>query len=259
MVTCFLSVGKIKQFFKNQIYLHSYRIFQNETSNDMFLEPSALVINEGSEYTHSTDSIFAFNYINLDEILNRNLARPIHTQTRIINKCLLNYFLFELDLEEHLAALRMYMLCENASFSQTLIDELCQTILFSTEQKSSFLFESQLNPIYVTEAFDKAVANIKNCKYIENFSIRLASEKAQMGSRSLGKQMNNQQSKILFFLNCFELRYKLAWPLNIIVTERCFARYNRIFQFLLQIKLVLGAITNIWYALKQFGKWFIFI
>ncbi len=220
-------------------------------NEEYFVERDALIDNENCAYTDLCQEVFSFNYINLEELLNRSLAQSISTQSGIINKCLLHYFLFELRLEEHLAALRMYMLCENASFSQTLIDELCQSILFSTDQNtSSFLFKSQLNPVYVTEALDKAVSNIKNCSYVENFSIRLDYERSS--ERAL--KTTSDQSQILLFLNCLELKYKLDWPLNIVVTDKSFDSYNKIFQFLLQIKLILAAITNIWYNLKRFGK-----
>lgn len=147
----------------------------------------------------------------------------------------------------------MYMLCENASFSQTLIDELCGNILFSIDQKASFLFESQLNPIYVTEALDKAISSRKNCKYVENFSIRMDFEGEGLKFKAASKSASYQK-QVLMFLNCLELKYKLDWPLNIIITDKCFESYNRIFQFLLQIKLILAAIINIWSTLKQFGK-----
>ncbi len=231
-------------------------------NEEHLIEKDPHIDNEKCEYIDKIDHvIFSFNYINLEEILNRSLIQAIHTQSRIINKSLLYYFLFELNLEDHLAALRMYMLCENASFSQTLIDELCESILFSNDQKASFLFESQLNPIYVTEALDKAVCNIKNCAYVENFSIRLDYEKektlrTKVISSGYASNYNANQSQILLFLNCLELKYKLDWPLNIVITEKCFDGYNKIFQFLLQIKLILSAITNIWYNLKHFGKLF---
>ncbi len=221
---------------------------------EYFEEEDIDIENEHYEYIDSTDSLFSFNYINIEEILNRNLTKTIKTQSGIINKCLLNYFLFELKLEEHLAALRMYMLCENASFSQTFIDELSGNILFSVDQKVSFLFESQLNPIYVTEALDKAISNIKNCKYVENFSIRLDFDGETNLKLKNASKSASYQKQILMFLNCLELKYKLDWPLNIIITDKCFESYNRIFQFLLQIKLVLSAIINIWTTLKQFGK-----
>ncbi len=197
--------------------------------------------------------IFAFNYINLEEILARLLFKPVQIQSEIVNKCLLNYFLFDLNLEEHLMALRMYMFCENSEFSQIFIDELCENVFFSASNHSNvFLFENQLNPIYLAEALDKAISSTKGCKYIENFSIRLDYDNEKR--KQLDNSKNNSlQRQILMFLNCLELKYKLNWPLNIVITENCLESYNKIFEFFLQIKLILTTLNYIWHTLKRFG------
>lgn len=210
--------------------------------------------NEIYEYRVSNDPLYSFNYLHLEEILNRSLTQAIQIQSEIINKSLMNYFLFDLNLEENLAALRMYMLCENAEFSGTLIENLCGSILFSSHQKSSFIFSNPLNPIFVTEALDKAISSIKNCKYVENFSVHLECE---LDNSKLVMSAKNSpvQKQVLMFLQCLELNYKMNWPLNIIITDKCFESYNKIFKFLLQNKLIMSAINNIWNQLKRYGKY----
>ena len=226
-----------------------------DSTVEFFKEKDIYVRNEAYEYKVSKDPLYSFNYLHLGEILKRSLTQPIQMQSEIINKSLLNYFLFDLNLEENLAALRMYMLCENAQFSGTLIDNLCENILFSSNQKSSFLFSNPLNPIFVTEALDKAVSSIKKCNYVENFSIRLDCE-SENSKHVMTAKKSPVQKQVLLFLKCLELNYKVNWPLNIIITEKCFESYNKIFKFLLQNKLIMSAINNIWNQLKLYGKLF---
>ena len=56
------------------------------------------------------------------------------------------------------------------------------------------------------------------------------------------------------FLNCFEFKYTVGFPLNLIINKNNLAVYNKIFAFLLQIKFVLTATTNIWHTLKKIGN-----
>ena len=203
--------------------------------------------------------MFGYNYINIEEILSRILFQPIQIQNELVNKCLVNYFLTELKLEEHLTALRMYMLFESSEFAQTFISELCDNIIF-TQNRFNNLNENLLNPVIVNEALDRAVASIRNCKYVENFSIRIDQNKEKARQTLANKHMKSvsnfsisYQKQILIFLNCLELKYKLEWPLNLIITDKCMRNYNQLFEFLLQIKLVLTALNSIWNSLKCFG------
>ena len=226
-------------------------------TQNYFEESEFKIERESAECEHQ--STFSFNYINLKEILDRLLCKPIQIQAELVNKCVLNYFLFELNLEEHLTALRMYMFCEDSEFSQVFIDEIAEKILFATnytKSKHAFLFENQLNPVYVNEALDKAISSVRNTKFVHNISIRLDYEKNKQQLQGKPKQ-HNSQYQTLMFLNCLELKYKLSWPLNIIITEKCLANYNKVFEFLLQIKLVQSALNNVWHTLKRFGKFVI--
>lgn len=151
------------------------------------------------------------------------------------------------------------MLFESSEFSQTFINELSDKIIFTTNRFNN-LNENLLNPVYVNEALEKAISSIKNCSCVENFSVRIDYNK-EKARQTVAKQSKNcssfstsYQKQILIFLNCLELKYKLDWPLNLIITDRCMRNYNQIFEFLLQIKLVLTALNNIWNELKCFGK-----
>lgn len=47
---------------------------------------------------------------------------------------------------------------------------------------------------------------------------------------------------------------KVDWPLNIVVTENCMNKYNKIFSFLLQLKHMVWTLKDVWFHLKRTGK-----
>ncbi len=55
-------------------------------------------------------------------------------------------------------------------------------------------------------------------------------------------------------LDCLELNYRVAWPLNIVVTDTCVHKYARIFTFMLQLKRVVWTLKDVWHTLKRDGK-----
>lgn len=201
---------------------------------------------------------FGYEYISVDEILNRILYKPIQTQLDLVNKSIIAHFLFDLKLDEHLAALRSYMFFENGEFAQTFVDHLLTSKGFESEHllligdvdsesriKSSHV---TISPILINEAFNKAVSRvIKTCKYADNLSIRidLSAESSHRATCS---------NSLMSFIDQFELVYKLAWPLNIIVNEASMRSYNQVFRFLLQIKLVLSVLNNVWHTVKRLSN-----
>ncbi|RXM94295.1 Gamma-tubulin complex component 6 [Acipenser ruthenus] len=44
---------------------------------------------------------------------------------------------------------------------------------------------------------------------------------------------------------------KVDWPLNIVITDSCMNKYNRIFSFLLQLKHMVWTLRDIWFHLKR--------
>ena len=196
-------------------------------------------------------SLFTYNYMNIEEILTKILYKPINIQTRMVNKCLLNYFLFELKLEEHFASIRKFMFFENAEFSQCFVDDLSEKMLLGNGELRCL---NRFNSILVNEALCKAVAKSGIESHIADYlTIRVNREKENGFNKH---EEINYPKQVLVFLNCLELGYQRSWPLNIVITEKCMNSYNQVFQFLLQIKIVLSALNSVWYKLKQYGKYF---
>jgi gamma-tubulin complex component 6 len=44
------------------------------------------------------------------------------------------------------------------------------------------------------------------------------------------------------------------WPLNIIITDGCMNKYNRLFSFLLQLKHMVWSLRDVWFHLKRTGE-----
>ncbi|KAJ6666431.1 hypothetical protein lerEdw1_000705 [Lerista edwardsae] len=44
---------------------------------------------------------------------------------------------------------------------------------------------------------------------------------------------------------------KVDWPLNIVITENCINKYNKIFSFLLQLKHMVWTLKDVWFHLKR--------
>lgn len=204
-------------------------------------------VDEVEEFQIENTEVYTFNYINLEEIFNRILYRPVQMQLSLVNRSCINYFLFDLKLEEHLGALRKYVLFENGIFAQKLVDELMVKIEDSHYTGNFFDLEFLLSPIYLREAFNKTCALIRNCKFVENLSIRLNVDKK---SSKMGGLLN--------YLSMIELVYRVDWPINIVINESTVKLYNEIFGFLLKIKFVLSALSSIWHTLRRYGKQILF-
>jgi len=251
------NLSLVDDFLANSNYLY-------KTTNTFFSDPNEKDYSIETEQSNSTliqGDIYSFNYIEIDDILNRILFKPIQIQSELVNKCLINYFLFDLNLEGHLEAIRKYFLFENGEFAQVLVDQLSEN-LFSIDYVRDKSLKNEVNrtknqqknllsPIYVYEALNKAVSQIKNCKFIDKLSIFI--------NNDLIINSNDQSRKnedVLTFLNCLELKYTVGFPLNLIINQKSIASYNKLFTFLLQIKFVMHSNKNIWFTLKKIGKYY---
>lgn len=215
--------------------------------NDLVYVPDDdLCFDEKKFRLNDSAELHSFRYIDLEEILSRILYRPVQIQLNLVNKSCINYFLFDLRLEDHLLALRKYVLFENGVFAQKFVDELMLRIEDMHYNGQFVDLQFLLSPIYLKEAFAKACTLFKNCQFISNLSIRLKS-----------KKNNTKVSGLLNYLDTIELNYDTEWPLNIVINQANLDLYNEIFGFLLKIKFVLSALNNIWQTLRRYGKFFL--
>lgn len=58
-----------------------------------------------------------------------------------------------------------------------------------------------------------------------------------------------------FFLSLYlHIMSQVDWPLNIIITDSCMNKYNRLFSFLLQLKHMVWSLREVWFHLKRTGE-----
>ena len=65
------------------------------------------------------------------------------------------------------------------------------------------------------------------------------------------KDINTVQSNSVDTLYCFTLRYRIGWPLNLILTEEVMDDYSCIFNFVLQLRLAAWVLQDIYIDLKD--------
>ncbi|RNA30941.1 Gamma-tubulin complex component 6 [Brachionus plicatilis] len=213
----------------------------NLLTNLSYVSDDDLCFEEKKYQPSDSAQSHSFRFVDLEEILSRILYRPVQVQLKLVNKSCINYFLFDLRLEDHLQALRKYVLFENGVFAQKFVDELMLKVEDMHYNGHFVDLEFLLSPIFIKEAFAKTCSLFKNCQFISNLLIRLKS-----------KINNSKTSRLLNYLDMIELAYEAQWPLNIIINQTNLNFYNEIFGFLLKIKFVLSALNNIWQTLRRY-------
>ncbi|XP_074657385.1 gamma-tubulin complex component 6-like [Tubulanus polymorphus] len=208
---------------------------------DIGLERMGEILKE--EMTRSLSSpvpeiehVDTLRYQPLDSLMNKCLAPPIFAQISLVNRSLLNYFFNELEIDRHFEALRMYLFLEDGEFGQTLSDSLFERL------STDCMPHEVLNPVSLNRILTKALRSsihAENTSLTENISFRVKYIPAIL-------QLNTASA-----INCLDLQYKVKWPLNIVITDNCLDKYNRVFTFMLQMKRISWIIKDIWHRLKH--------
>lgn len=72
-------------------------------------------------------------------------------------------------------------------------------------------------------------------------------------------QLTRSRFLALFHAHLFALSppphvSQVDWPMNIIITDSCMNKYNRLFSFLLQLKHMVWSLREVWFHLKRTGE-----
>uniref|UniRef100_A0A672ZDG5 Gamma-tubulin complex component 6 n=1 Tax=Sphaeramia orbicularis TaxID=375764 RepID=A0A672ZDG5_9TELE len=160
---------------------------------------------------------------------------PFIPSVSLVNKAVVDYFFVELGVERHFEALRHFLLMEDGEFAQSLSDLLFEK-LGSGQTPGELLTPLVLNSI-LSKALQYSLHG--DTPLASNFTFAL---------RFLPETFHPHAPDSL---NCLELRYKVEWPLNIIITDSCMNKYNRLFSFLLQLKHMVWSLRDVWFHLKR--------
>ncbi|XP_010632579.1 gamma-tubulin complex component 6 isoform X2 [Fukomys damarensis] len=173
--------------------------------------------------------------LTLPVLMKYSLTAPLAAHVSLVNKAAVDYFFVELHLESHFEALRHFLLMEDGEFAQSLSDLLFEKL--GAGQTPGEL----LSPLALNCVLSKAL----QC------SLHGDSPHAAGLSFALKHLPEVFAPNTPDVLSCLELRYKVDWPLNIIITESCLSKYGAIFSFLLQLKLMMWTLKDICFHLKR--------
>ncbi|XP_054476392.1 gamma-tubulin complex component 6 [Anoplopoma fimbria] len=182
-----------------------------------------------------TTAIQLSEMVSLPVLIKQAVTTPLITHVSLVNKAVVDYFFVELGVERHFEALRHFLLMEDGEFAQSLSDLLFEK-LGSGQTPGELLTPLVLNSI-LSKALQYSLHG--DTPLAANFTFAL---------RFLPETFHPHAPDSL---NCLELRYKVDWPLNIIITDSCMNKYNRLFSFLLQLKHMVWSLREVWFHLKR--------
>uniref|UniRef100_A0A6I8NW51 Gamma-tubulin complex component 6 n=1 Tax=Ornithorhynchus anatinus TaxID=9258 RepID=A0A6I8NW51_ORNAN len=173
--------------------------------------------------------------LSLPVLMKHSVTAPLVSHVSLVNKAIVDYFFVELNVEKHFAALRHFLLMEDGEFAQSLSDMLFEKL--GSGQTPGEL----LNPLVLNSLLNKAL----QCS-LHGDSQLAANLSFALKYLPAGFAPNAPDA-----LSCLELRYKVDWPLNIVITGSCMNKYNKIFSFLLQLKHVTWTLKDVCVHLKR--------
>ncbi|XP_036904926.1 gamma-tubulin complex component 6 isoform X2 [Sturnira hondurensis] len=203
--------------------------------------PRAFALPEDTRVLSDTDDTMDETAVQLSELLplpvlmKHSVTAPLAAHVALVNKAAVDYFFVELQLEAHFEALRHFLLMEDGEFAQSLSDLLFEKL--GAGQTPGEL----LNPLALNTVLRRAL----------QYSLHGDSPLAANLSFALKFLPEAFVPNAPDVLSCLELRYKVDWPLNIVITESCLSRYSGIFSFLLQLKLMMWTLKDICFHLKR--------
>ncbi|EHH65953.1 hypothetical protein EGM_02831, partial [Macaca fascicularis] len=173
--------------------------------------------------------------LTLPVLMKHSITAPLAAHISLVNKAAVDYFFVELHLEAHYEALRHFLLMEDGEFAQSLSDLLFEKL--GAGQTPGEL----LNPLVLNSVLSKALqcSLHGDTPHASNLSLAL---------KYLPEVFAPNAPDVL---SCLELRYKVDWPLNVVITEGCLSKYSGVFSFLLQLKLMMWALKDICFHLKR--------
>ncbi|XP_054632231.1 gamma-tubulin complex component 6 isoform X2 [Dunckerocampus dactyliophorus] len=197
--------------------------------------PWGLPVEPGFRQATDTTAVQLSEMVSLPVLIKHSVTAPLITHVSLVNKAVVDYFFVELGVERHFEALRHFLLMEDGEFAQSLSDRLFEK-LGSGQTPGELLTPLVLNSI-LSKALQYSLHG--DTPLAANFTFAL---------RFLPDTFHPHAPDSL---NCLELRYKVDWPLNIVITDSCMNQYNRLFSFQLQLKHMVWSLTDVWFHLKR--------
>uniref|UniRef100_A0A8C4QNZ8 Gamma-tubulin complex component 6 n=1 Tax=Eptatretus burgeri TaxID=7764 RepID=A0A8C4QNZ8_EPTBU len=180
-------------------------------------------------------AIQASEMVSLPILMQRSLVPPIRTQVNIVNKAVLDFYFVDLKIEKHFETLQHFLLLEDGEFAQSLSDQLFDKMGEGLGPRE------MLNPLVLNAVLARAL----------QYSLHGDGTIADHLSFALKGFPETFKPNDPLALSCVELKYKVPWPANIVITESCIGKYNRLFSFMLQLKRMVWTLKDVWFHLQH--------
>ncbi|XP_069483954.1 gamma-tubulin complex component 6 [Ambystoma mexicanum] len=199
--------------------------------------PRPFFVPEDPYVQSSTDetAVQLIELLSLPVLMKYSVTAPLASHVSLVNKAIVDYYFVGLNVEKHFEALRHFLLMEDGEFAQSLSDMLFEKL------GSGLTPGELLNPLVLNSVLSKSL----------QYSLHGDSERAANLSFALKYLPEMFKPNAPDALSCLELRYKVDWPLNIVITESCMNKYNKLFAFLLQLKHMVWTLRDVYFHLKR--------
>uniref|UniRef100_A0A672LN45 Gamma-tubulin complex component 6 n=1 Tax=Sinocyclocheilus grahami TaxID=75366 RepID=A0A672LN45_SINGR len=219
-------------------YQDSYGLMNSELLLQVTWGPNGLPVDPSLHRATDVTAVQLNEMMPLPVLMKHSVTTPLITHVSMVNKAVVDYFFVELGVEKHFETLRHFLLMEDGEFALSLSDQLFEKL--GSGQTPGEL----LTPLVLNSILNKAL----------QYSVHGDSELAAHFTFALRYLPEIFHPHAPDSLNCLELRYKVDWPVNIVITDSCLNKYNRLFSFLLQLKHMVWSLRDVWFHLKRTGE-----
>ncbi|RXN05276.1 gamma-tubulin complex component 6 [Labeo rohita] len=220
-------------------YQDSYGLMSAAPDSEPLLQvtrgPNGLPVDPSLHRATDATAVQQSEMMPLPVLMKHSVTTPLITHVSMVNKAVVDYFFVELGVEKHFETLRHFLLMEDGEFALSLSDQLFEKL--GSGQTPGEL----LTPLVLNSILNKAL----------QYSVHGDSELAAHFTFALRYLPEIFHPHAPDSLNCLELRYKVDWPVNIVITDSCLNKYNRLFSFLLQLKHMVWSLRDVWFHLKR--------
>ena len=225
---------------KENFYLES----QNRFKDCSLMEEDPIIeLNDTQkqQYRDFLNEQESFTNYPIEELVKCSYFFPVHTQARIVNIYLLDYFRNQLQLDKHLTVLRKFVMMENGEFGDSLSMQIFNQLYTPDKPRYFFLLNMILEKALVA-------ARVHNLPQVENLVLGY---KEHDGVTTTNKKTTDK-SPVTDELSNIVLEYNVGWPINVVLrnlTVKTF--YSKIFNFLMQVKRGIWCMNSVNSALKS--------
>ncbi|XP_061418726.1 gamma-tubulin complex component 6 isoform X2 [Lethenteron reissneri] len=193
--------------------------------------PAELPTGTATDHT----AVTASQRLPLPVLVKRSIISPILAQISIVNKAIVEYYIVDLNVKTHFEALKHFVLLEDGEFAHSLSEQLFAKLASGPSPAQL------LSPMPLNAMLGKALQESQHGDSLPVASLSLAVKRVPDIFKA-----NDPDA-----LNCLQLGYKVDWPLNIVITDSCLTKYNKVFSVMLQLERMVWTLKDVWFHLKS--------